>query len=212
MNNYQNFIAISRYARWLNEENRRETWKETVDRYCEYMRERTPALFTDGLYEKSQLYNNIRNYIYDLKVMPSMRALMTSGKALDRCNVAGYNCSYLPVDSPRAFDEAMYILMCGTGVGFSVERGNVNKLPVVNEHFEDSTTVIRVGDSRSGWARALRELIAMLYVGQVPELDTEEVRPAGAKLKTFGGRASGPAPLLDLYRFCVATFKNAAGR
>ena len=212
MNNYQNFIAISRYARWLNEENRRETWKETVDRYCEYMRERTPALFTDGLYEKSQLYNNIRNYIYDLKVMPSMRALMTSGKALDRCNVAGYNCSYLPVDSPRAFDEAMYILMCGTGVGFSVERGNVDKLPVVNEHFEDSTTVIRVEDSRSGWARALRELIAMLYVGQVPELDTEEVRPAGAKLKTFGGRASGPAPLLDLYRFCVATFKNAAGR
>ena len=144
--------------------------------------------------------------------MPSMRALMTAGKALDKCHVAGYNCSYLPVDSPRAFDECMYILMCGTGVGFSVERENVDKLPIVNEHFEDSTTTIKVGDSRSGWAKALRELIAMLYVGQIPEFDVEDVRPAGARLKTFGGRASGPEPLVDLYRFCISMFKAAAGR
>jgi ribonucleoside-diphosphate reductase alpha chain len=137
---------------------------------------------------------------------------MTAGKALDKCHVAGYNCSYLPVDSPRAFDECMYILMCGTGVGFSVERQNVDKLPIVNEHFEDSTTIIKVGDSRSGWAKALRELIAMLYVGQVPEFDVEDVRPAGARLKTFGGRASGPEPLVDLYRFCINMFKNATGR
>jgi ribonucleoside-diphosphate reductase alpha chain len=137
---------------------------------------------------------------------------MTSGKALDKCHVAGYNCSYLPVDSPRAFDECMYILMCGTGVGFSVERENVDKLPVVNEHFEKSTTVIKVGDSRSGWARALRELIAMLYVGQIPTLDVTEVRPAGARLKTFGGRASGPEPFVDLYRFCIKTFQQSAGR
>ena len=133
-----------------------------------------------------------------LGVMPSMRALMTAGVALDRCHVAGYNCSYIPVDSPRSFDECMYILMCGTGVGFSVERENVDKLPVVNEHFEDSTTVITVADSRPGWARALRELIAMLYVGQIPTWDVSQVRPAGARLKTFGGRASGPAPLRRL--------------
>jgi ribonucleoside-diphosphate reductase alpha chain len=141
-----------------------------------------------------------------------MRALMTAGKALDKCHVAGYNCSYLPVDNPRAFDECMYILMCGTGVGFSVERENVDKLPVVNEHFEKSTTVIKVGDSRSGWARALRELIAMLYVGQIPTFDVTDVRPAGARLKTFGGRASGPEPLVDLYRFCIKTFQQSAGR
>tara|TARA_E500000305_G_scaffold95268_1_gene84744 strand:- start:263 stop:2176 length:1914 start_codon:yes stop_codon:yes gene_type:complete len=215
MNNYQNFIATSRYARWLDNENRRETWEETVDRYLNYMENHLTKQHNSIKFDEVVFYelrDRLQNAIVNLDVMPSMRALMTSGKALDVCNVAGYNCSYLPVDSPRAFDEAMYILMCGTGVGFSVEREFVDKLPVVNEHFEDSTTLIRVGDSRSGWAKALRELIAMLYVGQIPELDTEGVRPAGAKLKTFGGRASGPAPLLDLYRFCVATFKNAAGR
>ena len=205
MNDYQNFIAISRYARWLDKENRRETWTETVDRYCDYMYNKFPNVFVDGT-------DGIGHYIKELKVMPSMRALMTSGKALDKCNVAGYNCSYLAVDDLRAFDEAMYILMCGTGVGFSVERDCVDKIPVINEHFENSNTVIKVADSRSGWARALRELLAMLSVGQIPTLDVSLVRPAGAKLKTFGGRASGPAPLLDLYKFCVATFKNAAGR
>ena len=212
MDDYQKFIATSRYARWLEKENRRESWEETVDRYCEYMQERTPALFTDGLYEKSNLYHTIRNAILNLQVMPSMRALMTSGKALDKCNVAGYNCSYLVVDDLRAFDEAMYILMCGTGVGFSVERYYVDHIPAINEHFEKSSTKNKGADSRSGWSRALKELLAMLSVGQIPTLDVSEVRPAGARLKTFGGRASGPAPLLDLYEFCVKIFKNAAGR
>ena len=207
---YQNFIALSRYARWIEEENRRETWSETVDRYVQYMV--THVSKNHNLDLSVDLQKKIFDNIVSLNVMPSMRAMMTAGKALDRCHVAGYNCSYLPVDSPRAFDECMYILMCGTGVGFSVERENVDKLPVVNEHFEESTTVIKVGDSRSGWAKALRELIAMLYVGQVPKLDVSDVRPAGARLKTFGGRASGPEPLVDLYNFCINIFRNAAGR
>ena len=207
---YQNFIALSRYARWIEEENRRETWSETVDRYVQYMV--THVSKNHNLDLSVELQEKIFDNIISLNVMPSMRAMMTAGKALDRCHVAGYNCSYLPVDSPRAFDECMYILMCGTGVGFSVERENVDKLPVVNEHFEESTTVIKVGDSRSGWAKALRELIAMLYVGQVPKLDVSDVRPAGARLKTFGGRASGPEPLVDLYNFCTNIFRNAAGR
>ena len=200
---YQNFIALSRYARWISEENRKEEWSETVDRYLNYMQEHLVKKYNFDEKVYYELQDRLFHYITDLQVMPSMRALMTAGKALDKCHVAGYNCSYLPVDSPRAFDECMYILMCGTGVGFSVERQNVDKLPIVNEHFEDSTTIIKVGDSRSGWAKALRELIAMLYVGQVPEFDVEDVRPAGARLKTFGGRASGPEPLVDLYRFCI---------
>ena len=207
---YQNFIALSRYARWNDEEQRRETWLETVDRYFDYMdnhlKTKNDYTITKALKEK------MTDAIVSLSVMPSMRALMTAGVALDRCHVAGYNCSYIPVDSPRSFDECMYILMCGTGVGFSVERENVDKLPVVNEHFENSTTVITVGDSRPGWARALRELIAMLYVGQVPSLDVTQVRPSGARLKTFGGRASGPQPLVDLYHFCISIFKKASGR
>jgi ribonucleoside-diphosphate reductase alpha chain len=158
------------------------------------------------------LKEKMTSQIMNLGVMPSMRALMTAGPALDRCHVGGYNCSYIPVDSPRSFDECMYILMCGTGVGFSVERENVDKLPIVNEHFEDSTTIITVGDSRPGWAKALRELIAMLYVGQVPTWDVSQVRPAGARLKTFGGRASGPAPLVELFHFCIQKFKGAKGR
>jgi ribonucleoside-diphosphate reductase alpha chain len=207
---YQNFIALSRYARWKDDEQRRETWSETVDRYFDYMenhlKKKHGYILTKALREK------LNNSIMSLGIMPSMRALMTAGVALDRCHVAGYNCSYIPVDSPRSFDECMYILMCGTGVGFSVERENVDKLPTVNEHFEKSTTVITVADSRPGWARALRELIAMLYVGQIPSLDVSQVRPAGARLKTFGGRASGPQPLIDLYNFCIAIFKKAAGR
>ena len=209
---YQNFIALSRYARWIPEESRREEWSETVDRYLTNMQEHLVKNYDFDEKVYYELQDRLFHHITNLNVMPSMRALMTAGKALDKCHVAGYNCSYLPVDSPRAFDECMYILMCGTGVGFSVERENVDKLPVVNEHFEDSTTVIKVGDSRSGWAKALRELIAMLYVGQVPIFDVEDVRPAGARLKTFGGRASGPEPLVDLYRFCINMFKNAAGR
>ena len=203
---YQNFIALSRYARWLDDEQRRETWTETVSRYFDYMQGLHGNIITKSLRRK------LEDKILGLEVMPSMRALMTAGPALKTCNVTSYNCSYIPVDSVRAFDECMYILMCGTGVGFSVERSNVDTLPIVNEHFEDSSTVIKVADSRSGWAKALRELLAMLYVGQIPTLDVSDVRPAGAKLKTMGGRASGPAPLIDLYNFCVGIFKGAKGR
>jgi len=207
---YQNFIALSRYARWLPEEGRREVWSETVNRYLDFMENHLEKEHNFSLsYEVRQ---DLLEYITDLKVMPSMRALMTSGNALDRCHVAGYNCSYLPVDSPRSFDETMYILMCGTGVGFSVERENVDKLPIINEHFEESETIVKVGDSRQGWAKALRELLAMLYAGQIPKWDISDVRPAGARLKTFGGRASGPAPLVELFEFCIAIFKNASGR
>ena len=158
------------------------------------------------------LKEKLNESIVSLGTMPSMRALMTAGIALDRCHVAGYNCSYIPVDSPRSFDECMYILMCGTGVGFSVERENVDKLPVVNEHFERSSTVIKVADSRPGWSRALRELISLLYAGQIPTWDVSEVRPAGARLKTFGGRASGPAPLEELFEFCIEKFTQAKNR
>ena len=207
---YQNFIALSRYARWKDDEQRRENWGETVERYFDYMSDHLKKNYSYGI--TKALKEKLTQQIMDLGVMPSMRALMTSGPALDRCHVGGYNCSYIPVDSPRSFDECMYILMCGTGVGFSVERENVDKLPIVNEHFEDSTTIITVGDSRPGWAKALRELIAMLYVGQVPKWDVSQVRPAGARLKTFGGRASGPAPLVELFQFCIQKFKGAKGR
>ena len=207
---YQDFIHKSRYARWREEDNRRETWDETVTRYLDYMCNHIQK--NHGIDSIGSLYKQLYDHIITLRVMPSMRAMMTAGPALDKDNVCGYNCSYIPVDSVRAFDETMYILMCGTGVGFSVERENTEKLPVVNEHFEDSTTVIKVADSRAGWARALRELIAMLYVGQIPEFDTEDIRPSGAKLKTMGGRASGPAPLMELYRFAINLFKKARGR
>ena len=207
---YQTFIATSRYARWLEDENRREYWGETVSRYVEFM--------DKNLREKNnykmpaELKAELLDAIINLEVMPSMRALMTAGPALDRENVAGYNCSYTPVNHPRCFDEILYILMNGVGVGFSVERDEINQLPIVNEHFEDSTTVITVADSKAGWARALRELIAMLYAGQIPTLDVSQIRPAGARLKTFGGRASGPGPLEDLFKFTISMFTNAAGR
>ncbi len=207
---YQTFIATSRYARWLDEENRREYWPETVSRYIEFM---DKNLREKNNYKMpSELKAELLDAIINLEVMPSMRALMTAGAALDRENVAGYNCSYTPVNHPRCFDEILYILMNGVGVGFSVERDEINQLPIVNEHFEDSTTVITVADSKAGWARALRELIAMLYAGQIPKWDMSLVRPAGARLKTFGGRASGPAPLEDLFKFTVNLFTNAAGR
>ena len=209
-NPYENFIALSRYARWLPDQNRRETWGETVDRFVLYM---TNHLKNDYNYEPSaSLTLEIRDAIFNRNIMPSMRAVMTAGSALDRDNVAGYNCSFLPVDSLRSFDEAMYILMCGTGVGFSVESVYVDKLPVVNEHFEKTDTTIVVEDSKSGWAKALRELLALLWQGQIPTWDVSQVRPAGARLKTFGGRASGPEPLVNLFEFCITTVKHAAGR
>ena len=207
---YQNFIALSRYARWKEDEQRRETWNETVSRYFDYM---ANHLAINNNYKLSDnLRSELEEAVLNQSIMPSMRALMTSGPALDRCHVGGYNCSYVPVDSPRAFDETMYILMCGTGVGFSVERHNIEKLPIVNEEFHNTDTVIKVGDSRPGWAKSLKELIAMLYTGQVPKWDVSEVRPAGARLKTFGGRASGPQPLVELFEFVIQKFKGAKGR
>ena len=207
---YQNFIALSRYARWKEDEQRRETWGETVARYFDYM---TQHLKSKHKYVLSdELRGELEQAVLNQDIMPSMRALMTAGPALDRCHVGGYNCSYVPVDNPRAFDETMYILMCGTGVGFSVERHNIEKLPVVNEDMHLSDTVIKVGDSRPGWAKSLRELVFLLFSGQVPKWDTSEVRPAGARLKTFGGRASGPAPLEELFEFLVEKFRGAAGR
>lgn len=209
-NPYENFIALSRYARWLSEEKRRETWGETVDRYFSFMK---LHLLEQCGYEPSEnLISEMRQEVFNRNIMPSMRAVMTSGPALERDNVAGYNCSFLPVDSLRSFDEAMYILMCGTGVGFSVESVYIDKLPAVNEHFEKTNTTIVVEDSKAGWAKALRELLAMLWVGQVPTWDISKVRPAGARLKTFGGRASGPEPLVQLFHFCVKIIQGAAGR
>ena len=201
---YQHFIATSRYARWLDDEERRETWGETVTRYVGYMANKT------GLASKTK--SEIWDAIYNLDVMPSMRALMTAGPALDRDNTAGYNCSYLPVDDVKSFDEAMYILLCGTGVGFSVERNYINKLPEVPERLFDSQTTIVVRDSKEGWAKAFRQLVALLYSGEIPSYNVSKVRPAGARLKIFGGRASGPAPLIDLFKFTINMFKGAAGR
>lgn len=209
-NSYENFIALSRYARWIESENRRETWGETVDRYFDFMLKNLKA---NHSYEPDQsLVEELRRAVFERNVMPSMRSVMTAGPALSRDNVAGYNCSFLPVDSLRSFDEAMYILMCGTGVGYSVESQYVNKLPVVNEHFEKTDTVIVVEDSKAGWARALRELLALLWQGQIPAIDISKVRPAGARLKTFGGRASGPQPLVNLFDFAIKTIRGAAGR
>ncbi len=207
---YQNYIAISRYARWIEKENRRETWSETVERYVSYMQGRYEKLTNKKLDKKER--DRWVDAITTLKVMPSMRALMTAGPALDKDNVAGFNCSYVAIDNVRTFDEIMYILMCGTGVGFSVERQYVDKLPEIAEKFHTTETVIKVRDSKIGWAKSYRELIAMLYAGQIPQFDMSLVRPAGAKLKTFGGRASGPDPLRDLFKFSIETFQKANGR
>lgn len=206
---FEEFIYKSRYARWIEKENRRENWDETVRRLVDYYLLNTGL---EGTKDADGLGPTLYDAIYNLQVMPSMRSLMTAGPALERCNVAGYNCAYLPVDSPRSFDEAMYILMCGTGVGFSVEKQYVDQLPRVSEVFEDTDTVIRVADSKEGWAKSLRELISLLIAGQLPKWDVSGVRPAGARLKTFGGRASGPEPLEDLFRFTISIFVAAAGR
>jgi ribonucleoside-diphosphate reductase alpha chain len=201
---YQSFIHTSRYARWLDKENRRENWGETVSRYM-----------TNVVVPKSRdevILDDLEEAILNLEIMPSMRAVMTAGPALERDNTAGYNCSYLPVDDPKSFDEAMFILLCGTGVGFSVERQYISKLPEVPEQLFASEDVIVVHDSKEGWAKSLRKLIAMLYAGEIPKWDVSKVRPAGAKLKTFGGRASGPAPLVELFQYTIEKFKGAAGR
>lgn len=200
---FQTYIHKSRYARWREDLQRRETWEETVARYCDFWKGRYPETFP---------YDRVYKAIYNMDVMPSMRALMTAGPALDRDNIAGFNCSYIPVDDVRAFDEIMYILMNGTGVGYSVERQYVNKLPEVAEQFHTSETVIKVADSKQGWAAALKQLVALLYNGDVPQWDVSSVRPAGARLKTFGGRASGPGPLVELFHFTTSLFKKAAGR
>ena len=201
---YQTFIATSRYARWLDDEGRRETWGETVGRFIDNI------VRPSGVSDKD--VNDIQEAILNLQVMPSMRALMTAGPAAARDNTCVYNCSYLPVDHPRAFDEAMFILLCGTGVGFSVERQAITKLPEVPADINDSEDLIVVQDSKEGWAKALRKLISGLYTGDVPKWDLSKIRAAGQRLKTFGGRASGPDPLNDLFKFVVAKFKGAAGR
>lgn len=202
---YQDFIHKSRYARYLEKEQRREHWQETVDRYLNFVVEKRPAI-------PSQLLPKIREAIVNKDVMPSMRAMMTAGEALARDNTCGYNCSYVVVDDPKSFDEAMFILMCGTGVGFSVERQYINSLPEIPEQLFDSTTTVVVKDSKEGWCKAFRQIVALLYAGEIPKWDTRLVRPAGARLKKFGGRASGPAPLEDLFNFTVSMFKQAAGR
>ena len=207
---YQQFIHKSRYARWLYDKNRRETWDETVSRYFDF--------FTEHLQENNKftvdpsVRKELEEAVLTAKVMPSMRCLMTAGEALKRENVAGYNCSYVAIDNPRSFDEVLYILMNGTGVGFSVEEKFTSQMPVISDDFFDTDTTIAVVDSKLGWAKALKELLQLLYGGQIPRWDLSKVRPAGAPLKTFGGRASGPAPLNDLFNFCVSTFKKAAGR
>ena len=201
---YQAFIHTSRYSRWLPEENRRENWGETVSRYISNV--------VVNVTRDEVTIDEIEEAILNLDIMPSMRAMMTSGPALERDNTCAYNCSYLPVDDPKAFDEAMFILLCGTGVGFSVERQYVNKLPEVPERLFASEDVIVVADSKEGWAKAYRKLLALLWAGEVPKWDVSKVRPAGAKLKTFGGRASGPAPLVELFNFTIGKFKAAAGR
>lgn len=205
MTPYQQYIHKSRYARFLPEESRRETWDETVDRYVDYWKGKFPR--TKGL-----PFEELRAAIKNMEVMPSMRCMMTAGPALDRDNAAGYNCSYVAVDNPKVFDEIMYVLMCGAGVGFSVERQHIAKLPEVAEEFHNVETVIKVRDSRIGWASATRQLVGLLYAGQVPRWDLSGIRASGQPLVTFGGRASGPDPLADLFKFLVATFSASAGR
>lgn len=200
---YSNYIALSRYARYIEEKDRRETWEETVTRYCVYMREKFGSIFP---------YEELHTAILNFEIVPSMRGLMIAGPALDRDNIAIYNCSYVAIDHQRAFDEILYILMCGVGVGFSVERQFITNLPSIPEEFSTSETVIHVRDSRIGWASAFKELISLLYSGRIPSWDVSLVRPTGSRLKTFGGRSSGPEPLMDLFNFTVETIRRAAGR
>jgi len=207
---YQEYIHLSRYSRFDYEKNRRETWEETVDRYFDFFK---GHLFDQCEFKPtSQIVTTLKNAILNLEIMPSMRCLMTAGEALKRENVAGYNCSYIAIESFRSFDELLYVLMNGTGVGFSVERQFVQNIPVINDEFYETDTVIIVSDSKLGWAKAVRELIYLLAAGQIPKWNLSRVRPAGSALKTFGGRASGPEPLEDLFQFCISIFRGAAGR
>ena len=207
---YQSFIHLSRYSRWLEEEGRRETWPETVARYFDFFETHLKEECNFKVTKDQR--NELEKAVRELKIMPSMRALMTAGEALRRDNIAGYNCAYCEASRPRSFDEILYVLMCGTGMGFSVERDVVDRLPTIAEEFDASDTVIVVGDSKMGWAKAYKELTSLLIGGQIPQWDLSKVRPAGARLKTFGGRASGPQPLEDLFRFTVETYRKAAGR
>lgn len=210
MTPYNTFIAKSRYSRYLDDKGRREHWNETVARYFDFMEKH---LETKQNYKLApELRKELQEAVTHLDVVPSMRAIMTAGPALERQNVAAFNCSYLPIDDPKAFDEAMYILLCGTGVGFSVEQKYVSKLPEVPAKLYDSQTTVVVSDSKEGWAKSLRQIIALLYAGEIPKYDLSKVRPAGARLKTFGGRASGPGPLEDLFKYTIAKFKGAIGR
>jgi ribonucleoside-diphosphate reductase alpha chain len=210
MTPYNTFIAKSRYSRYLDDKGRREHWNETVARYFDFMEKHLATKQNYTL--TSELRNELQTAVTALDVVPSMRAVMTAGPALERQNVAAFNCSYLPIDDPKAFDEAMYILLCGTGVGFSVEQKYVSKLPEVPSKLYDSETTISVSDSKEGWAKSLRQILALLYAGEIPRYDLSKVRPSGARLKTFGGRASGPAPLEDLFKYVITKFKGAVGR
>ena len=207
---YQEFIHLSRYSRWLPDKGRRETWDETICRYFDFFTEHLKENVNYTL--KDELRTELEEAVLGLQIMPSMRCIMTAGEALRRENIAGYNCSYIAVDRVQSFDEILYVLMNGTGVGFSVERQYVSQLPVVADDFNMSDTTIVVADSKLGWAKSLKELVGMLYVGQIPQWDLSKVRPAGAPLKTFGGRASGPEPLESLFKFAVSLFQNASGR
>ena len=207
---YQEYIHLSRYSRWLPEEKRRETWPETVGRYFNFFQEH---LETEcGYTLKKSERDELEEAVLSLRVMPSMRCIMSAGEALKRENIAGYNCSYVAIDTPRSFDEILYVLMNGTGVGFSVERQYVSQMPSVADEFHPTETTIAVPDSKLGWAKSLKELISLLYGGQVPQWDLSKVRPAGTPLKTFGGRASGPEPLDELFHFCCRVFQGAKGR
>ena len=208
---YQSFIHMSRYSRWKPEEGRRETWSETVQRLIDFFADHVDRNI--GVKFENSTWDRIEDAILTTSVMPSMRALMTAGEALRRENIAGYNCSYIPIDSPRSFDEVLYILMNGTGVGFSVERQYVDKLPTIpDREFEHTDDVISVADSKEGWARAFRDLISYLYTNRIPKINVNRIRPAGQRLKTFGGRASGPQPLVNLFDFTIEKFRGAKGR
>jgi ribonucleoside-diphosphate reductase alpha chain len=210
MTPYQTYIAKSRYSRYLDDKGRREHWSETTARYFDFMEKQLKEKNNYTL--TPELRARLETAVVNLDVMPSMRSIMTSGEALERQNVAGYNCSYMPIDDVKSFDEAMYILLCGTGVGFSVEQKYVNKLPEIPEKLYESNTVVHVKDSKEGWAKALRQVLALLWAGEVPKWDVSTVRPAGTRLKTFGGRASGPEPLVELFKYATHKFKGAVGR
>ena len=208
---YQSFIHMSRYSRWKPEEGRRETWSETVQRLINFFADHVDRNI--GVKFENSTWDRLEDAILNTSVMPSMRALMTAGEALRRENIAGYNCSYVPIDSPRSFDEVLYILMNGTGVGFSVERQYVDKLPTIpDREFEHTDDVISVADSKEGWARGFRDLISYLYTNRIPKVNVNRIRPAGQRLKTFGGRASGPQPLVNLFDFTIEKFRGAKGR